>query len=40
VSAQLNSFGAPGGVLDLVLAGELIVACDDRLLAEWRQVGE
>ena len=38
VSALLNSFGAPGRVLDLVLAGELTVAYDDRVLAEWRQV--
>jgi uncharacterized protein len=38
VSALLNSFGAPGRVLDLALAGELIVAYDDRVLAEWRQV--
>ena len=40
VSALLNSFGAPGRVLDLALAGELTVADDDRLPAEWRQVGE
>lgn len=38
VSALLNSFGAPGRVLDLVLAGELTVAYDDRFLAEWREV--
>jgi len=38
VSALLNSFGVPGRVLDLPLAGELIVAYDDRVLAEWRQV--
>jgi predicted nucleic acid-binding protein len=38
VSALLNSFGAPGRVLDLVLAGELIVSHDDRVLVEWRQV--
>lgn len=38
VSALLNSFGAPGRVLDLVLAGELTVAYDDRVLAEWREV--
>jgi hypothetical protein len=40
VSAPLNSFGAPGRVLDLMLAGELTVADDHRLPAEWRQVGE
>jgi len=38
VSALLNSFGPPGRVLDLVLSGELTVAYDDRVLAEWRQV--
>jgi uncharacterized protein len=38
VSALLNSFGPPGRVLDLVLASELTVAHDDRVLAEWRQV--
>ncbi|MGH3145356.1 MAG: putative toxin-antitoxin system toxin component, PIN family [Rubrobacter sp.] len=38
VSALLNSFGAPGRVLDLALAGELTVVHDDRILAEWRQV--
>jgi uncharacterized protein len=38
VSALLNSFGAPGRVLDLVLAGELTVIYDDRVLAEWRRV--
>jgi putative PIN family toxin of toxin-antitoxin system len=38
VSALLNSFGAPGRMLDLALAGELTVAYDDRVLAEWRQV--
>lgn len=40
VSALLNRFGAPGRVLDLVVAGELTVADDHRLPAEWRQVGE
>ncbi len=38
VSALINSFGAPGRVLDLVLAGEVGVAHDDRLFAEWRDV--
>jgi predicted nucleic acid-binding protein len=40
VSALLNSIGASGRVLELMLAGELTVAHDDRLPAEWRQVGE
>lgn len=38
VSSLLNSFGAPGRVLDLVLAGELNVAHDDRILSEYRDV--
>jgi putative PIN family toxin of toxin-antitoxin system len=38
VSALLNSFGAPGRVLDLVVAGEVMAAYDDRVLAEWREV--
>jgi predicted nucleic acid-binding protein len=40
ISALLNSIGASGRVLDLMLAGELTVARDDRLPAEWWQVGE
>ncbi len=38
VSGLLNSFGAPGRVLDLALAGELTVAYDDRVLSEWREM--
>ena len=38
VSSLLNSFGAPGRVLDLVLSGEVTAVCDDRLLGEWRDV--
>ncbi len=38
VSALLNSFGPPGRVIDLVLAGELVVAYDDRIMSEWREV--
>ena len=38
VSGLLNSFGAPGRVLDLALAGELTVAYDDRMPSEWRGV--
>lgn len=38
VSALLNSHGAPGRVLDLVLAGEVVAAYDDRILSEWRDV--
>jgi predicted nucleic acid-binding protein len=36
LSALLNSIGASGRVLDLMLAGGLSVAHDDRLPAEWR----
>lgn len=38
VSAPINSFGAPGRTLDLVLDGAASVAHDDRLFAEWREV--
>ncbi len=38
VSALLNSFGPPGRVIDLVLAGEIVVAYDDRVMSEWREV--
>jgi putative PIN family toxin of toxin-antitoxin system len=38
VSALLRSFGPSARVLDLVLAGVLRVAYDDRILAEWREV--
>lgn len=38
VSALLRSFGPSARILDLVLAGALRVAYDDRILAEWREV--
>lgn len=38
VSGLLNSFGPPGRILDLALSGELVVAYDDRILSEWREV--
>lgn len=38
VSAMLSPFGPPARVLDLVLAGELLIAWDDRLLNEYREV--
>jgi uncharacterized protein len=38
VSALLSPFGPPGRILDLVLAGEIQLAFDDRILAEYRQV--
>ena len=38
VSALLRSFGPSGRLLDLVLAGALQAAFDDRLMAEWREV--
>jgi len=38
VSALLSPFGPPARVLDLVLTGDLNLAYDDRLLAEYRQV--
>jgi predicted nucleic acid-binding protein len=38
VAALISPFGAPARVLDLILAGEARLACDDRTLAEYRQV--
>lgn len=38
VSGLSNSFGPPGRILDLVLAGEVVVAYDDRVLSERREV--
>ncbi|HQY92895.1 PIN domain-containing protein [Caldilinea sp.] len=36
--ALLSPFQAPARVLDLVLTGEIDVATDDRILAEYREV--
>lgn len=38
VSALLSPFGQPARVLDLVLTGEVRLAFDDRLMAEYREV--
>ncbi len=38
VSGLLNPFGPPGRILDLVLSGDLTLAYDDRILAEYRAV--
>lgn len=38
VSALTDSFGPSARVFDLALAGWLMVAYDDRILAEWREV--
>jgi putative PIN family toxin of toxin-antitoxin system len=38
VSALLSPFGPPGQILDLILAGDIRLAYDDRILAEYRQV--
>lgn len=38
VSGLLNPDGNPGRVLDLFLAGEVILLVDDRILAEYRAV--
>lgn len=40
VSALLNPFGAPGRVLDLILAEQVRLAYDDRILAEYQRVLE
>lgn len=38
VSALLSPFGPPARILDLLLAGEITLAFDDRLLADYRDV--
>jgi uncharacterized protein len=38
VAALLSPFGPPARVLDLVLSGEIRLAYDDRVMAEYRQV--
>jgi uncharacterized protein len=38
VSALISAFGPSARVLDLVLSGEIRVAYDDRLMAEYREV--
>ena len=38
VSALLSPFGPPARVLDLALTGEVQLAYDDRLLAEYHEV--
>lgn len=38
VSGLLNPDGNPGRVLDLLLAGEITLVVDDRILSEYRAV--
>jgi uncharacterized protein len=38
VSALLSPFGPPARVLDLALGGDVRLAYDDRILAEYREV--
>ena len=38
VSGLLSERGAPGLLLDLVLAGEVELVADERILAEYREV--
>ena len=38
VSALLSPFGTPARLLDLLLAGEMRLAYDDRILSEYQQV--
>ena len=38
VSGLLSPHGAPARVLDLLTTGDLRLACDDRIAAEYRQV--
>ena len=35
---MLSPFRAPARVLDLILAGDLVLLLDDRILAEYREV--
>ena len=38
VSALLSPFGSPARILDLVLMGDIRLAYDDRIMAEYREV--
>ncbi len=38
VAGLLSPFGPPGRILDLILSGDLGLAYDDRILAEYRDV--
>ena len=38
VSALLSPFGPAARILDLILAGDVRLAYDDRIMAEYRQV--
>jgi len=38
VSGVLSPYGPPGRLLDLVLAGDLVLVVDDRLLSEYAAV--
>ena len=38
VSGLLNPFGPPGRAIDLMVAGEILVLYDDRILGEYRAV--
>lgn len=38
IAALLSPFGAPAQLLDLVLAEELMLLLDDRILAEYHEV--
>jgi putative PIN family toxin of toxin-antitoxin system len=38
VSGLINPFGLPARILELILAGNLVIVFDDRIIAEYRQV--
>ncbi len=38
VSGVLNAYGAPGRILDFILAGSVQIAYDDRLIGEYADV--
>lgn len=38
VAGLLSGKGPPGQIIDLIITGEIDVACDSRILAEYREV--
>jgi len=38
VAGLLSEKGPPGQIVDLIMAGEIELACDERILAEYREV--
>ena len=40
VAGLLSDKGPPGQIVDLIIIGEIEIACDSRILAEYRDVVE